>query len=173
MLCRVRFRAIRGEFRTEIFAAAKFGVRNRARSRQNPCRLVVRSFPTIPRGPQHLLRASAYCAACDCVRFGADFGPKFSKIMFAAAKLAVRNRARSRRNSCRLVVHSFLAILNSAKHLLRASACCAACDYVRLGARFWSEIFEHFRGCKILRSKSREIAPKSMPPGGAQLPYDS
>ena len=24
----------------------------------------------------------------------------------------------------------------------------------------------------IMRSKSREIAPKSMPPGGAQLPHD-
>ena len=30
----------------------------------------------------------------------------------------------------------------------------------------------NFRKFKILRSKSREIAPKSMPPGGAQLPHD-
>ena len=80
MLSRVRFRAIRTGFRTEIFAAAKFFVRNRARSRRNPCRLVVRSFLTTFRGPQHLLRAQACCAACDCVRFGADFGPKVSKI---------------------------------------------------------------------------------------------
>ena len=41
---------------------------------------------------------------------------------------------------------------------------------VRTGFR--TEIFENFRGRKILRSKSREIAPKSMPPGGAQLPHD-
>ena len=37
---------------------------------------------------------------------------------------------------------------------------------------FRTEIFENFRGRKIFRSKSREIAPKSMPPGGAQLAHD-
>ena len=37
---------------------------------------------------------------------------------------------------------------------------------------FRTEIFENFRGRKILRPKSREIAPKSMPLGGAQLAYD-
>ena len=41
------------------------------------------------------------------VTCGPDFGPKFSKI-FAAAKFFVRNRARSHRNPCRLVVRSFL-----------------------------------------------------------------
>ena len=40
----------------------KFCVRNRARSRQNPWRLAVRSFLTTLRGPKHLLRASACCA---------------------------------------------------------------------------------------------------------------
>ena len=37
---------------------------------------------------------------------------------------------------------------------------------------FRTEIFENFRGREILRSKSREIAPKSMPPRGAQLADD-
>ena len=79
MLCRVRFRAIRSGFRTEIFAAAKFCVRNRARSRRNPCRLVVRSFLTTPRGPQHLLRASACCGACDLDRISDRNFRKFSR----------------------------------------------------------------------------------------------
>ena len=38
--------------------------------------------------------------------------------------------------------------------------------------RFPTEIYENFRGRKILRSKSREIAPKSMPPCGAKLAHD-
>ena len=37
---------------------------------------------------------------------------------------------------------------------------------------FRTEIFENFRGRKIFRSKSCEMAPKSMTPGGAQLPRD-
>ena len=41
-----------------------------------------------------------------------------------------------------------------------------ACD-------FRSKFSKILRGRKILRSKSREIAPKSMPPGGAQLAHDS
>ena len=64
---------------------------------------------------------SAWCAACDFLRSGADFGPKFSKI-FAAAKFCVRNRARSRRNPCRLVVHSLLATL-------RVSDNCCECQH--------------------------------------------
>ena len=40
-----------------------------------------------------------------------------------------------------------------------------SCDSERISDR-------KFRGRKILRSKSREMAPKSMPPGGAQLPHD-
>ena len=117
------------------FRKLKSCVRNRARSRQNRSRLVVRSFLATIRGPQHLLRASACCAACDCVRSGADFEPKFSKI-FTAAKFCVRNCARSRLNGSRLVVRSFLATLRGPQHLLRASACCAACDCVRSAADF-------------------------------------
>ena len=97
MLCRVRLVqlcAIRSEILvrnlkfSNIFAAAKFCVRNRAKSRQNSCRLVVRSFLTIPRGPQHPLQASACCAACDYVRFRADFGPKFSRPQNLAFEIA-------------------------------------------------------------------------------------
>ena len=40
-----------------------------------------------------------------------------------------------------------------------------SCDSERISDR-------KFRGRKILRSKSHEIAPKSMPFGGAQLPDD-
>ena len=40
-----------------------------------------------------------------------------------------------------------------------------ACD-------FRPKFLKNFGGGKIFRSKSREIAPKYMPPGGAQLAYD-
>ena len=150
-----------------------FAFDNRARSRRNACRLVVRSLLTTFRGPQHLLRASACCGACDFVRFGADFGPKFSKI-FAAAKFFVRNRARSRRNPYRLVLHSFLTTPRGPQHLLRGSACCNAYDLVRFGADFGPKFskIKIFRGRKIFRSKSCKIAPIYQPPGVAQLPHD-
>ena len=38
----------------------------------------------------------------------------------------------------------------------------------RISSRFGLKIFNFFRGRRIFRSKSREIAPKSMPIGGAQ-----
>ena len=38
---------------------------------------------------------------------------------------------------------------------------------MRFGAVFGPKFSQNFRGRKILRSKSREIAPKSLPPGGA------
>ena len=68
MLWRVRFGPDFGPKFSKIFAAAKFFIRNCARSRRNPCRLVVRSFLTTLRGPQHLFRASACCGACDLDR---------------------------------------------------------------------------------------------------------
>ena len=43
---------------------------------------------------------------------------------------------------------------------------------MRFGTDFGPKISKKFRGRKILRSKSREIAPKSMPLGGAELAYD-
>ena len=49
---------------------------NRLRSRRNPCCAVMLSILTALRGPEQLCGASACCAACDFVRFGADFGPK-------------------------------------------------------------------------------------------------
>ena len=44
-------------------------------------------------------------------------------------------------------------------------------DSQPLSDRF-GNVSQNFRGCKILRSKSREIAPKSVPPGCAQLCHD-
>ena len=49
--------------------------------------------------------------------------------------------------------------------LRRAAAREIECDLEPLSDR-------NFRNFKILRPKSREIAPKSMPLGGAQLAYD-
>ena len=88
MLCRVRLHAISSRFRTEIFENSKFCVRNRVRSRRNPCRLVVRSLLTILKGPQHLCGASACCGTRDCMRFAGDFGPKFSKFQNFASEIA-------------------------------------------------------------------------------------
>ena len=75
-------------------------------------------------------------------RFGSDFGPKFSKI-FAAAKFCGRSRTRSRRNPCRLVVHSFLTTRRGPRHLLRASACCDACNLDRI-LKFPDRKFRNF-----------------------------
>ena len=46
-----------------LTSMAKFCDRNRARSRRNPCRQLVRSFLTTLRGPRPLCRASARCGA--------------------------------------------------------------------------------------------------------------
>ena len=63
MLRRVRFHAVLNGFRTEIFEIfarpPQFCVRNRPRSRRNPCRSLTRSLATTLRGPQSLCRASA------------------------------------------------------------------------------------------------------------------
>ena len=90
----------------------------------------------------------------------------FGTEIFAVAKLCVRNRMRSRQNACRLVVRSLLTTVRGPRQLCRASARRGACDSVR----FSIEIFENFCGCKIFRSKSREIAPKSAPLDDAQPP---
>ena len=94
-----------------FFAAAKFCARNHARSRRNSCRSVTRSLAATLRGPQRLCRASAREKRRDCTRFTADFGPKFSNF-FTAANFCGRNRARSRRNPCRLVTRSLAATLS-------------------------------------------------------------
>ena len=47
-----------------------------------------------------------------------------------------------------------------------------ASDSQRNSDRISPKFSKKFRGRKILRSKSCEIAPKSVPPGGAQLPHD-
>ena len=43
---------------------------------------------------------------------------------------------------------------------------------MRFGADFGPKFSQNFLGRKILRSKSGEITPTSLPPGGAQLAYD-
>ena len=61
MLWRGGFRRDSDRNFSKFFAAAKFFVRNRARSRRNPCRFVVRSLNLSRRGLQALCRASACC----------------------------------------------------------------------------------------------------------------
>ena len=43
---------------------------------------------------------------------------------------------------------------------------------MRFATDFRPKFSKNVRGRKILRSESREIAPKSMPPGDAQLAHD-
>ena len=94
------------------------------------------------------------------MRFGAVFGPKFSQ-NFRGRKIL---RSKSREigsDRARILAAwwctSFVTTLRGPAHLLRASACCAARDYVRFGADFGPKFSQNFRGRKILRSKSREI----------------
>ena len=109
MLCRVRFRAIRGGFRTEIFE-------------------------------------------------------KFSRPQNFAFEIG-RDRA---------VIHAALWRAASSRPLEVPNICCerqhAAAREITRDSR--PKISKFLRGREILRSKSREIAPKSMPLGGAQLAYD-
>ena len=106
------------------------------------------------------------------VRLRAILDRNFRKC-FAAAKICVRNSVRSRRKPCRRVVRSLLGTLGGPKHLCRrASACCGACDCVRFSADFRPKFSKNFRCHKIFRSKSLEIAPKSMPLGCAQHAHD-
>ena len=65
MLRRVRLRAISDRKFRNFFAAAKFCVENRVRSRRNSCRFVVHSSLTVFRGHEHLCRASTYCGTRD------------------------------------------------------------------------------------------------------------
>ena len=74
----------------------------------------------------------------------------------------------------RAEIHAAWLCIASSRPLQVPNICCERqhaaareilCDLERISDR-------NFRGRKILRSKSREIAPKSMPPGGAQLAPD-
>ena len=113
-----------------------FFVRNRARSRRNPCRLVIQSLATSCRGPQALCGASAYSGAADFAAIWTEIFQNFRgrKMFF------VRDRARSRRNPCRLVMQSLATSRRSPHALCGASACCGAADFVAI----WTEIFQNF-----------------------------
>ena len=108
------------------------------------------------------------------MRFGADFGPKFSK-KFCGRKIL---RSKSREIAPKSMPPGGAQLHHDLKMSLTSVQSVSMLCRVRLraissGFELWTETFEnYFRGRKILRSKSREIAPKSMPPGGAQLPHD-
>ena len=86
---------------------------------------------------------------------GNYFQYRFETVCKFSATLTVRNRishsfsknfrgrkilrSKSRRNPCRLVVHTLLMTLRGRQQLWRASACCGAWDCVR----FPTEIFEN------------------------------
>ena len=63
MLRRVRLRAMSDRNFRKFYAAAEFFVRNRARTRRNPCRPMTCSLATSLRGPSALCGASACCGA--------------------------------------------------------------------------------------------------------------
>ena len=76
----------------KFIAAVRFCSQNRVRSRRNPCRSVVRSLLTALRGPRQLCRASARRGTWHCVRFSADFRPKFSNIFRGSKILHSKSR---------------------------------------------------------------------------------
>ena len=98
-----------------------FFVRDRARSRRNPCRLVMQSLATSRRSPHALCGASACCGAADFVAIWTEIFQNFSRA--GPQNVFVRNRARSRRNySCRLVMRSIATGCRGPQALCGASA---------------------------------------------------
>ena len=63
MLRRVRLRAMSGRNFQNVYAAAEIFVRNRARTRRNPCLPKICSLATTLRGPSALRGASVCCGA--------------------------------------------------------------------------------------------------------------
>ena len=154
MLWRVRFEADFGPKFSKNFAAAKFCVRNRARSRRNPCRLVVRSLLTTCRGPQHLLRASVCCAACDLERISDRNFRKFSRPQNFAFEIA-RDRAE---------MHAAWWCAASLRPLEVPNICCErqhavprgiACDSEPISDRNFRKIFATAKFCVRNRVRSR------------------
>ena len=101
---------------------------------------------------------------CDLERISDRNFRKFSRPQNFAFEIA-RDRAE---------IHAAWWCAASSRPLEVPNICCErqhavpreiSCDSGRISDR-------NFRGRKILRSKSREVAPKSMPPGGAQLAHD-
>ena len=88
---------------------------------------------------------------------------------FAAAKFFDRNRARSRQISLLTVLQRLTdrpRFVNLPQHHAAREI---RCDSRRISDRNFRKFSA---AAKFLRSKSREIAPKSMPPCVAQLAYD-
>ena len=157
------------KFSKIIFAVAKFRVRNRARSHENP-RCPTTRLPASPR-PAEVSRhyverrhAAAREIPCDSQRISNRNFRKFSRPQNFAFEIA-RDRAE---------IHAACLCLACLRPLEVPNICCErqhavpreiSCDSKRISDR-------NFRKFKILRSKTREIAAKSMPPGGAQLPHD-
>ena len=74
----------------------------------------------------------------------------------------------------RAEIHAAWLCTASARPFDVPNICCERQHAVQraIWSGFRTEIFENFRGRKSLRSKSREIAPKVMRLGGAQLCND-
>ena len=107
------------------------------------------------------------------MRFGADFGPKFSKkINFRDRKIL---RSKSREIAPKSLPPGGAQLAHFPYRSPTSVASVSMLCRVRLRAirsEFGTEFFENFRGRKIFRSNSREFAPNSMPPGVAQLCLD-
>ena len=75
-----------------FFAAAKFSVRNRVRSRRSPQHLAMCSLATSLRRPQALCGASACCGAADFVAIRTEIFQTFSRLQNFSFEIA-RDRA--------------------------------------------------------------------------------
>ena len=115
---------------------------------------------------------SKYCAvrwhaaareiSCDSRRIS----ERNSRKVFAAAKCLLRNRAKVAANKRRAVAPQTLELFTQ----------CPERQYgvmLIFTTNFEPKFSTNFRNRKLLRSKSLEIAPKSMSPVGAQLAHDS
>ena len=83
----------------------------------------------------------------------------------AAAKIFVRNGVRSRRNPCRLVVRT-AQLAHDPRRSPTSVPSVGILWRVRLRAISDRKFSKFFGGRKNFRSKSREIAPRSMPASG-------
>ena len=103
------------------------------------------------------------------MQFAVDSGPKFSKNFrgrkFLRSKIIARERAEIRAARRRASLPRSLKIHEHCAERRHAAAREIAADF---GPKF-SKIL---RGRKFLRSKSRENAPKSVPPDDAQPCHD-
>ena len=121
----VRLRAVRVEFRIEIFekfnffTAAKFCALTRVKNHAGRW-CAARSRPSeVPSNSAERRHAPAREIARNSNRIS---GRKFRKFV-TAAKFCVRTRARSHQNPCRPVLRRLLTTLRGPQQLCRASAC--------------------------------------------------